>query len=297
MNHLPIIRVSFLLALLLCLHALPVKAQAKAQTVKLYVGLTDRAGEVQTTIPPHEITVYEDGEPQQILASTHEDGPVSVGILLDVSTSQKKHLLAVLEAVRSFIEGGASEDEFFIATFGEEIRLLADFADRTTALDRLIAPAFEKRSKVYDAIHYGLEKMQHGKFARRALLLITDGQEDGSQVSYGKLFKAIKENDTQIYCLGVGNTNSDEGEGPGNFQLGHLLLEEIAAVSGGTAYMKDKPDQLHQEAKLMAQQLRHQYSIMYQRPPGGGKEKWHKIKVQVAQAKIVVQAKQGYFSR
>lgn len=295
MTRLPFLFIGILFAALFGVAA-PLKAQAKEKMVRLSVGLTEREGKAVIAFSPHDIQVYEDGEPQKVLVAAHEEGPVSIGILLDVSSSQKKHLLAVLEAVRSFIESSNSEDEFFIATFGDEVRLRSDFADRRAALDKLLAPAFENRSKVYDAIHYGLQKIRHGKFARRALLLITDGQEDGSQISYGRLCQAIKEADTQIYCLGVGNTNSDEGEGPGNYQLGHLLLEEIARLTGGTVYRKDKPEQLRQEAQLIAQQLWHQYSLVYQRPSTTGEEKWHKIKVQVASAKITVRAKQGYFS-
>lgn len=297
MNRLSIIFAGLLLAPLLGVNALRLQAQTKAQPVTLSVGLTDRAGNAVTTIPPREIAVYEEGEPQKILSATREDGPVSIGILIDISSSQRKHFPAVLEAVQSFLASSADDDEFFVVMFGERITLLSDFADRKTTLEKLTPPAFEKRSKVYEAIHYGLAQIQHGKFSRRALLLLSDGQDGGSQVSYGQLFNAIKASDAQIYCLGVGNTNSDEGEGPGNFQIGHLLLEEMATLTGGTAYMKDKSEQLRLEARVMAQQLWHQYRVVYQRPITAGEKKWRKIKVKTtaSYSHLKIRARQGYW--
>ena len=188
-----------------------------------------------------------------------------------------------------------------IATEGSlPLAVRSHFAAPQEALNSLRAPAFAAHSKVYDAVQFGVRKLRQGKYARRALLLITDGQEAGSQVSYGDLFRAIRESDAAIYCLGVGNTNSDEGEGPGNFQLGHLLLEEMASLTGGTAYMKDKPEHLMKEVKLIAQQLWHQYSLVYQPTPTTREKKWHKIQVQINSApqnRITVHTRQGYFSR
>lgn len=264
------------------------------RNISLSVGITDHKGNALADIRPDEIAVYEDGIQQKIISSTLESGPLSIGILLDVSSSQKKHFSAVWEAVKSFLANSARESEFFIITFGEEIRTLSDFADQQTTLSRLTPSLPEKRSKVYDAIHYGLAKAQQGKFARRALLLITNGQENGSRISYRDLFREIKKNETQIYCLGVGNTNSDGGDGPGNFQIGHLLLEELAKLTGGTAYDKDKPEQLIAEANLIAQQMKHQYRVVY--PRSFTKNKWQKVKVQInSTRKVKARTREGYY--
>lgn len=254
-------------------------AQSKDSSVELIISLTNQQNEVVTNLRPSDIEIYQDGIPQKILSLHKEEGPVSVGILLDVSRSQRKHFPAVLDAIRVFIENSAPSDEYFVASFGEQINLLSDFAEAKATLDKLSAPTFENRSKVYDAIHYGLEKLQGGRHMRKALLVISDGQEDGSRVSYRSLLKSIKQKGPQIYCLGVGNTNSYDSVGPGDYWLGHLFLEEIATITGGIAFMKDKPDQLRKEAQLIAQQLWHQVSIEYQPAPETNPRRWRKIKV------------------
>lgn len=270
------------------------------KNINLYVGITDHKGNVPVDIRPDEIEVYEEGVRQKITSASNETGPLSIGILLDSSSSQKKHYSAVLKAVQSFIESSAEESEIFLVTFGSEIKTISDFANRQTILARLTNPAPEERSKVYEAIHFGLAKVQQGKFARRALLLITDGQYSGSSISYRELFSAIKRSEVQIYCLGVGNTNSDGGDGPGNFQIGHLLLEELADLTGGTVYTKDKPEQLIAEAKLIASQMWHQYRIVYQRTTSSGKEHWQKVKVRINSTrpheKVKVRAREGFYT-
>lgn len=277
--------------------SLPPQAE---KNIQLYVGITDHKGEPPVDIRPDEIEVYEDDVRQKITSASNETGPLSIGILIDNSSSQQKHFSAVLSAVQSFIESSAEASEFFLVTFGSEIKTVSDFADRQTTLSRLTNPAPEKRSKIYDAIHYGLAKVQQGKFTRRALLLITDGQDGGSSISYRELFRELKRSDVQIYCLGVGNTNSDGGEGPGNFQIGHLLLEELTATTGGTVYTKDKPEQLIAGARLIASQMRHQYRIVYQRTTSSGKEHWQKVKVRINSSrphgKVKVHAREGFYT-
>lgn len=270
------------------------------RNVNLYVGITDHKGNAPIDIRPDDLEVYEDGIRQKITSASSETGPLSIGILIDSSSSQKKHFSAVLRAVQSFIKSSAEESEFFLVTFGSEIKTISDFADRRTTLSRLTNLAPEKRSKLYEAIHYGIAKVQQGTFARRALLLITDGQDRGSSNSYRELFREIKRSDVQIYCLGVGNTNSDGGEGPGNYQIGHLLLEELAELTGGTVYTKDRPEQLIAEAKLIASQMWHQYRIVYQRTTSSGKEHWQKVKVRInatrLHLKTKVRAREGFYT-
>ena len=254
-------------------------AEALSPLLKLYVAITDKEGEAVTTIPPDQLEVIVKDSPQPIVSARLEHEPASIGILLDVSTSERKHFSAMLDAVRSFLEHSSAGSEFFLLTFGQELKLVSEFADQKTTIAHLPALTPEKKSRVYDGLKLGLEKIQSGKYEKRALILVTDGQEDGSQISYRKLLKIVKKDSPQIYSLGVGNTESGGFDVPGDYWRGHLFLEELADITGGDAFDKDKPDQLIREAKLIADRLKQEYRLDFRPAKGTGEKAWNKLKV------------------
>jgi Ca-activated chloride channel family protein len=273
---------------------------SEKQPVTLRVNVWDQENNAVTGLRQQSFEVYENGVRQTISSFTAGDEPLTLGILLDASTSQKKHIAASIKAIKTFIAAGNPDDEFFLATFGKEVALKADFTFGESLLNQLVTPELDTNSAVYDAVAFGLQKAARGRYAKRALLLITDGQESGSQVSYKKLMKLVKDSDVQIYCLGVGNTNSNGGVVPGDYWLGHLLLEEMSDITGGATYLKDKPEQVKRGSEIFATRLRHQYKISYFPANLPSNEKWRRIKVRmsspVGTKELKCNTRQGYYS-
>lgn len=267
--------------------------------VTLRVNVWDQEHNVVTGLQQQSFEVDENGARQTITSFTAVDEPLTLGILLDVSKSQKKHIAASLEAVKTFILAGNPDNQVFLVSFGKGVRLAVDFTSRELLLNQLAAPELEMKSKVYDAVTFGLQKAAQGRYAKRALLLVTDGQESGSEVSYRKLMRLVKESDVQIYCLGVGNTSSNEGIVPGDYWLGSMLLKEMSDMTGGGTYLKDKPEQVKRGSEIFAAYLRHQYKIIYFSTNQTGTKKWRRIKVHVSvptgTTELRCNARQGYY--
>lgn len=257
-----------------------------AQRRVLYVNVWDTDDQPVTGLTRSEFEIFEDGIKQEILSFNVADEPLSIGILLDTSSSQRKHVAATLEAINSFVLASNPKNEYFLATFDKKVYLKVDLTNEKSLVDQLGISATRPGTAVYDALAFGLHKVTEAHYAKRALWLITDGQEYGSSYKYKELIQAIKHNEIQIYCFGVGNTNSysSGGDVPGDYWLGSLFLDELAALTGGRTFLKDKPRELQQEAKTMAVQLRSQYRMEYDTTLPVGEKKWRKVKVRVHSA-------------
>jgi Ca-activated chloride channel homolog len=157
--------------------------------------------------------IYEDGVKQEVTAFSKKEEPFDVGILLDVSRNyQRKHIAATIEAVKTFVTACNPDNRFFIVTFGNEAKLTADFTTDDLLVKQMEIPSLEKKYAVYDALIFGLQKATQGRNRKKALLLITAGQNSGSLYDYKELISSVKNSDVQIYCLGVGNTSSGAGD-------------------------------------------------------------------------------------
>ncbi len=137
-------------------------------------------------------------------------------------------------------------------------------------------PEPEGHTALYDSVYFGLEKVKKGKHRKRALLIISDGQENSSRYKYGELMNLIKEADVQIYCVGIGDTSSD-----GNFSYGETLLNDLAGMTGGKSFFPRKANRIEDAVNRIALLLRHQYSIGYYPGNSRSDKSWRKLKVKL----------------
>jgi Ca-activated chloride channel family protein len=202
------------------------------------------------------------------------------------------------DALKAFVDTCHNDDEFFLVGFNERATLLAGLSDGTTILRRLGMADPRGQTALYDAAYLGVEKVKEGRHDKRALLIISDGQDNASKYSYGELKKLLKEADVQIYCIGI-----NEGILGGDSILerqGQVLLDEMAQATGGMAFHPNSYGELDDSVRRIALALRHQYSIGYVPINEQRDGKWRKIKVRVNKPKgmpsLVVRAKEGYYA-
>jgi Ca-activated chloride channel family protein len=242
--------------------------------------------------------IYEDKVRQQIEFFSDEDKPVSVGIVFDLSGSMKDKIARAREALKAFVDTSHFDDDFFLVGFNERASLLAGLSDGRTVLRKLALAEPRGQTALYDATYLGVEKVKEGRHDKRALLIISDGQDNASKYNYGELRKLLKEADVQIYCIGIG----EQGAGAGSIldRQGQLILEEIAKTTGGIAFQPNSFDELQDSITRIALALRHQYSIGYVPLNEQRDGKWRKIKVRVnaprGMPSLVVRAKEGYYA-
>lgn len=270
----------------------------RTSLVVVNVSVTDKQFRQISGLNKEHFEIYEDKVQQQIEFFSDEDRPASVGIIFDLSGSMNNKISRAREAIKAFIDTCHDQDDFFLVGFNERATLLAELSDGQSVLNKLSLAEPRGQTALYDAAYLGVEKVKEGRHDKRAVLIVSDGQDNASRYDYGELRKLLKEADVQVYCIGI----TEEGADAGSIldRQGRVVLEEIARTTGGMAFFPSSFAELEDSVTRIALTLRHQYSIGYIPNNEQRDGKWRKIKVRVNAPKglpsLVVRAKEGYYA-
>ena len=267
--------------------------------VTFTVTVTDIYGRFVSGLGKNAFTIFDDKSQQDISFFSDEDAPVSVGVLFDVSGSMSgDKVRRARDALAHFIQTSHDRDEYFLIGFNSRAQLLLDRTrDGNAVLDKLTFVQTKNNTALYDACYLGVERVQRGTHPKRALLLISDGQDNNSRYTFSELRRVLKESDVVLYAIGILG-GSDVGSSLG--MEGQGVMDELAGVSGGKAFYPRSAAEMDDIFEQIALELRHQYSIGYRPPNFTGNGKWHKIKVKVAPPRglprLFWRSKEGYFA-
>jgi len=261
------------------------------------VSVTDPRQRLVTGLRAENFQLFEGKKPQEIRHFSSEDVPVSIGIVLDSSGSMRAKMSRVRDAVNQFCEAANPQDEFFMIQFSDVPRLATDFTSVPEDLEKeLLYTQPQGRTALLDAIYMGLHKMKDAKYAKKALLIISDGGDNHSLYMEKDVKAAAKESDVMIYSIGTFDhyvPTPEEMRGP-------ALLSEIAEPTGGRAFSLENEMELPAVAVHIGRELRTQYVFGYrpeQMPRDG---KWHRIEVKLRLPKklafLRAHAKTGYYA-
>jgi Ca-activated chloride channel family protein len=267
--------------------------------VTLTVTVTDTYGRYVSGLNKNAFAIFDEKQAQEISFFSDDDAPVSVGVIFDVSGSMGgDKIKRAREALSRFIQTSHNSDEYFLIAFNSRAQLLLDKTrDGNAVLDKLTFVQTRNQTALYDACYLGVEKVQRGVHPKRALLLISDGQDNNSRYTFSELRKLLKESDVTLYGIGI-LSGSDAGSSLG--MEGQGILDELANVSGGKAFFPRSAAEMDDIFEQIALELRHQYSIGYRPPNFVSDGKWHHIKVKVTPPRglprLFVRSKDGYYS-
>jgi len=209
-------------------------------------------------------------------------------------------LTKIGRSIKAFVETSHAEDDFFLVGFNRRAELLAEFCDDAGLQRRLNMVAAHGETALYDAVLLGVEKVRQGRHRRRALLVISDGQDNASLYTLEQLRQRLKESDVQLYCVGIGRPGLSEKAEKRQEMRGQMILDEIARMTGGRAFFVNSASELEQAATRVALELRHQYSIGYTSTNQRRDGKWRKIRVRVSRSAWTpersVRARDGYYA-
>jgi Ca-activated chloride channel homolog len=268
------------------------------EVVTLSVTVTDQYNRLVTGLDKQHFEIFEDKVKQEIRYFKDEDVPVSVGVIFDVSGSMKGKLDRAREALKAFVQTSHDQDDFFLVGFNQRANLLSEFVDGDALITKLTFVDTKGQTALYDAAYLGVEKVKAGRHQKRAMLLISDGQDNSSRYTYGELRKLLKEANVQIYCIGIVEMGGASGSAL-DLQ-GQSILEEIAQVTGGKAFFPRSAAELEDATTRIALELRHQYSIGYEPTNVARDGKWRKINVKVKPPRglpsLSVRSKEGYYA-
>lgn len=263
------------------------------ETVFVKVSVTDPLNRCVTGLQKEHFKVYEDKVEQTINYFTQEPAPVSVGIIFDVSGSMKdnNNIQKAKNAIVRFLENGNPLDEYCLITFNERTSLVQNFTRQSSNLRNLIAQKQAGgRTALFDAVYMGLDQVKAAKNEKKALILVTDGEDNSSRYTYGEVQEFAKESDVQIYAVGE----------QGLLGYGRSYIHGIVNLTGGRDFFPNNFNELDYYVDLIHAELRNQYVLGYNPTNNVHDGRWRKIQVKLdppeGLPKLIVHAKEGYYA-
>jgi len=276
-------------------HVRPLKVDV--DLVLVPVTITDPMNRLVTGLDKENFQLYEGNSSQQIRTFSSEDAPVSLGVIFDSSGSMSSKMDRAKDAVIEFFKTANPQDEFFMITFSDEPEAVSDFTSSVDEIQNKLVFAIPKhRTALLDAIYMGVSKMRQAKYAKKALLIISDGGDNHSRYTEGEIKALVKEADVMIYAIGIYDRYASATEE----RLGPQLLSDITELTGGRAFTIDNPNDLGDVATKIGVELRNQYVLGYRPTKNARDGKWRKIKVKLLPPKglppLRVYARTGYYA-
>jgi Ca-activated chloride channel family protein len=276
-------------------HVRPLKIDV--DLVLVPVTITDPMNRLVTGLEKENFELYEGGSKEAIKSFSSEDAPVSLGVIFDSSGSMSSKIDRAKDAVMEFFKTANPQDEFFMITFSDEPDLVSDFTNSVEDIQsKLLYTVPQKRTALLDAIYMGITKMREAKYAKKALLIISDGGDNHSRYTEGEIKALVKEADVMIYAIGI----YDHYFATQEESLGPALLGEITELTGGRAFTVDNPNDLGDVATKIGVELRNQYVLGYRPSKVVRDGKWRKIKVKLLPPRglppLRVYARTGYYA-
>ncbi len=245
------------------------------ELVTLNVRVIDRNNRPIDNVRQSDFHVFEDGVVQPIESFTREEVPINYGLAIDTSGSLRSQLQAVIDAGKSIINSNRPGDETFLVRFisSDKIETVQDFtASKDLLMDGLDSLYVEGgQTAIIDAVYLTSEhiaaykKKDDSDRLRRALIVITDGEDRASFYSQDKLFARLREEDVQIYVIGFVRELDKEGsiirKSPREKAVN--LINRLATETGGRAFFPESLSELPQIANEIVRDLRTQYVLAY----------------------------------
>jgi Ca-activated chloride channel homolog len=271
--------------------------------VQLPISVLDKDGRPVNGLMREHFQIFEDKIPQTIKTFRHEDIPLSLGLIIDNSGSMRNKRERVNSAALAFVRESNPDDETFIVNFDDSAYLEQDFTgsigDLIDALDNIDARG---ETALYDAIYLSAEHVKSGKKDKKALLLITDGEDNVSKYGINKVIEALKQSKVTLYCVGLLEENDQRG---GLFKKPPSRkakedLEKFATITGGQAFFPKSIDEVDEIVKNIAHNIRNHYTVSYTptntKLDGSYREIIVKVVPPKTFGKITWHTKQGYYA-
>lgn len=239
----------------------------KTNMVSVTVTVSDRNRRFVTGLTKDDFEVYDDNIKQEIALFATQDSPLTLGIVYDVSGSMNPLSTQSFHALKGLFDYSHPDDEYFVVSFSSQAKLIQDFTSvPENILNKAIFIKPKGSTALFDAVYLALEKVKDGRHEKKALLIISDGEENSSRYSFGELRKALRETDAQIYAIGLGQGGA---------------LPRLTETSGGLTFFPMEYGEVGDIYTRIALMLRNQYVIGFYPTDESETSRWHKLRIRV----------------
>jgi VWFA-related protein len=327
-----------------------------AKVVNLPVTVRDKKGKIVRDLTKDDFDLEEDGKPQTIRYFSQETNlPLTIGLLVDTSMSERDNMDRERAASRSFLDQMITrpQDRAFVIHFDREVELLQDLTSDHGKLEKAVGLIDTERSvdnstsnqgsgqtqrghgggtALYDAIFLACDEIQKKQTGRKAIVVLSDGEDRGSKETMNEAVESAQKAETVVYTIYIGGHEEGSGYNPGmgrrggmgggypgggypgggypgggyprggnyprqqeNRPNGKKIMQEIADQTGGRYFEAKKKDSVDDDYAQIAEELRTQFMLGYT-PPKDQTSGYHSIHLTTKKKDMTVQTRQGYYS-
>jgi VWFA-related protein len=272
----------------------PVVVEVDVDVVSITAVVYDKAGRFVTGLGVGDVTVLEDGVPQDVTIFREAAGgvekiPLSVVLVLDASGSMAENMGFLKEAASSFVGKLEAIDEALVVQFNDSVKASAEFTGDGNRLDQFIAglQAWGGTS-LFDAIKYSLERIKD-RPGRKALVVFSDGEDTTSTIPQNEVVDYARSVEATIYSVGIRGGGPRGGGAPRGF------LKKISEETGGQYFFPDRVGDLIRVFAAISEELHRHYLLAYapKKPPDG---LFRRIELRLARSDTQVRVRKGYFA-
>ena len=265
--------------------------------VNMLFTVSDKKGRFVTDLGKDDFQIFENKKPQGIIEFNAESNlPLRLAILIDTSNSIRERFRFQQEAASAFITGVVRphQDKAIVVSFDTAAELVADLTDDVETLEKAVRGLRPGGgTALYDAIFFACrDKLMQDqplyKF-RRAMVVLSDGEDNQSRYSRDQALEMAQKADVVVYTIST-NITRIETEGD-------KVLRYFAAETGGQAFFPFRAQDLNQSFENIANELRHQYNIFYRPEPLKTDGLYHPVDIRIRGRKdLLVRARKGYYA-
>ena len=282
----------------------PPQVRVQVNLVNLFVTVRDKNKSIVTGLKQDDFDVYEDGQKQEISNfSAESDLPITLGVLLDTSGSETYMLSAEKDAASHFLQRiMVKGDLAMVMSFDLDVNLLADFTDDHTRLNRAInsaeintggggiaqGPIPQTRplgTNFYDAVYLASREKLASEAGRKALVILTDAEDNGSKVNLQDAIEAAQRTDTVVHILLIAADGGDQ-----------VVSRKLTDDTGGRTFVVRNEKDLRGAFDQINTELRSQYTIGYSSTNKARDGRYRKVKVELKKKDYSALTRRGYYA-
>ncbi|HKY20970.1 MAG TPA: VWA domain-containing protein [Vicinamibacterales bacterium] len=269
--------------------------------VSLNVTVTDSAGRYVTDLEEKDFEIFEDGVKQELILFNRSNLPVALSLLIDTSSSMEDRMATAQDAAIGFVRKLRPADLGEVIGFDSRAEVLQKFTNSTAELERAISKTVAGGSTSMNNALYialkGLKKVpmrQENEIRRQAIVLLSDGEDTSSLVTFDDVLDLARRSETAIYAIGLmeqGATGPSKG-----FREATYALRQLTTDTGGRAFFPADIKSLAAVYGQIYDELASQYTIGYSSRNSKRDGAWRRIVVRASRPNVTARTKQGYFA-
>jgi Ca-activated chloride channel family protein len=273
--------------------------RAGVELVSLNVTVTDPSGHFLTDLDQGDFQVFEDGAQQQVTFFNRSNLSIALSILLDTSASMESKLETAQEAAIGFVRRLRPQDLAQVVDFDSRVQVIQGFTNAVPDLEGAIRRTNPGGStSLHNAIYIALKELKRTQvrgtddIRRQAIVVLSDGEDTSSLVSFDEVLDLAKRSETAIYAIGL-RSRDERSRG---FSDAEFVLRQLTQQTGGRVFFTRQIAELASVYGQIADELSSQYTLGYSSRNPKRDGAWRRIVVRVSAPNASARAKQGYYA-